>query len=60
MTDTKTARIFKTISLAALALVLLAGATMADAQDREGRWEFTLGTFFQLGTTVDVEAPSTA
>ena len=37
----------------ALALALLLGATVAEAQDREGRWEFTLGTFYQLGTSVD-------
>jgi opacity protein-like surface antigen len=60
MTITNTTRILKTISLAALALALLAGASAAVAQDREGRWEFTLGTFYQLGTTLDVEAPSTA
>ncbi len=48
-----TKRIIKTIYLAGLTLALLAGATAADAQDREGRWEFTLGTFYQLGTTID-------
>jgi len=55
MTIRNTTRITKTISLAALTLALLAGATAADAQDREGRWEFTLGTFYQLGTGVDAE-----
>ena len=39
----------------ALALVLLAGAATADAQYREDRWEFSLGTFYQLGTTIDGE-----
>ena len=58
MTITITKRILKTISFAALTLALLAGATAADAQDREGRWEFTLGTFYQLGTTVDGEEGS--
>ena len=48
-----TTRISTAIPVAALALVLLAGATLADAQDREGRWEFRLGTFYQLGTSVD-------
>ena len=49
-----------TLTVAAMTLALLAVAPVADAQDREGRWEFTLGTFYQLGTTLDVEAPSTA
>jgi len=42
-----------------LTLVLLAGAGAADAGDREGRWEFNLGTFYQLGTGVDAEGGST-
>ena len=58
MTDTNTTRILKTISLAALTLALLAGASAADAKDREGRWEFTLGTFYQLGTSIDGEGGS--
>ena len=53
MNETGTKSIIKTISIAGLALALLAGAGVADAQDREGRWEFTLGTFYQLGTGVD-------
>jgi opacity protein-like surface antigen len=53
MTIGETPRIFKTISRAALFLALLAGASTAEAQYREGRWEFTLGTFYQLGTSVD-------
>ena len=60
MTITTTKRITKTISLAALTLALLAGASAADAQDREGRWEFTLGTFYQLGTSIDGEGGSIA
>ena len=43
----------KTVLLAGVTLAVIAGATAADAQDREGRWEFTLGTFYQLGTSVD-------
>ncbi|HSN53731.1 MAG TPA: outer membrane beta-barrel protein, partial [Candidatus Sulfomarinibacteraceae bacterium] len=43
----------KIVGVAALTLALLAGAAAADAQDREDRWEFTLGTLYQLGTTVD-------
>ena len=46
-------RILKTISFAAIACVVLASATVADAQYREDRWEFSLGTFYQLGTTID-------
>jgi opacity protein-like surface antigen len=45
----------KIFGAAALTLALLAGAAVADAQDREGRWEFTLGTFYQLGVGVDGE-----
>jgi opacity protein-like surface antigen len=37
----------------ALVLAVLAGASAAHAQDREGRWEFNLGTFYQLGTSID-------
>jgi opacity protein-like surface antigen len=53
MTIGDTPRILTTISRAALVLTLLAGASAADAQDREGRWEFTLGTFYQLGTSIE-------
>ena len=49
----------RTITVVALAVVLLAGATAADAQYREGRWEFSLGTFYQLGTEVEAENGST-
>jgi opacity protein-like surface antigen len=45
----------KMICGAGLVLLLLAGAAPAGAQDREGRWEFTLGTFYQLGVGVDSE-----
>jgi len=48
MTSKKTLR---TIYLAGLTLALLAGATAANAQSREGRWEFTLGIPYQLGST---------
>jgi len=54
-----TNRIIKTIYLAGLMLAVLSGATAADAQDREGRWEFSLGTFYQLGTGVDGQEGST-
>jgi opacity protein-like surface antigen len=55
MPPTEILRISKVVSRAAFALILLAGATTADAQYREDRWEFTLGTFYQLGTSVDGE-----
>jgi len=35
--------------------VLFGVADTVQAQDREGRWEFTLGTFYQLGSDVDVK-----
>ena len=53
MTDTKTIRFDKVIWAAVLAVALLLVSPVADAQDREDRWEFTLGTFYQLGTSVD-------
>jgi len=59
MNNTKTNGIFKTISVVGLALALLAGAPAADAQDREDRWEFTLGTFYQFGTSLDGQGGST-
>ena len=49
----------RTISLAGLTLALLAGVTTADAQDREGRWEFSLGALYQLGADLDFEGGST-
>jgi len=55
MNNISTRRIIKTILGTCAVLVLLGVATTAGAQDREGRWEFTLGTFYQLGTTVDGE-----
>ena len=59
MISMETRRIIKKISFVAVVYVLFAGATVADAQDREDRWEFTLGTFYQLGTTVDGQEGST-
>jgi hypothetical protein len=54
----------KTVQLAAVILALVAFSTAAGAQDREGRWEFSLGTSYQGsksmefegGTTVETEA----
>ena len=59
MRDIHSLLIKRTITVVALAVVLLAGATAADAQYREGRWEFSLGTFYQLGTEVEAENGST-
>ncbi|MBP1621117.1 MAG: hypothetical protein H6Q02_1884, partial [Acidobacteria bacterium] len=53
-----TIRISKTIVLAGLTLALVAFAATADAQGREGRWEFTLGALYQLGTQADFEGGS--
>jgi opacity protein-like surface antigen len=55
MKTKETQRVIKTLSIAVLACVVLAGASVADAQYREDRWEFSLGTFYQLGTTIDGE-----
>ena len=53
MRNTKTLRTMTTLTVAVLTIALLAVAPAANAQDREGRWEFSLGTFYQLGTTID-------
>ncbi len=49
----------KSILMIALALVLIAGAGIADAQSREGRWEFALGLTYQLSTDLGFESGST-
>jgi opacity protein-like surface antigen len=43
------------VFVVAVAVALLGAAGSADAQDREGRWEFTLGAIYQLGTEVDAQ-----
>ena len=53
MTLKEARQTFKMISLAALLLAVFAGPRAADAQDREDRWELTLGSFYQLGTSID-------
>ena len=53
MTDSRKLRNINSLCRAALVLALLTGASAADAQDRDGRWEFSLGTFYQLGTSID-------
>ena len=55
----KAPRINKTIVLAGLMLGLLVIATTASAQAREGRWDFTLGTSYQLGANLNFEGGST-
>ncbi|MCU0305216.1 MAG: porin family protein [Thermoanaerobaculales bacterium] len=57
MNGSKTLRGSMVCLLAAVAWI--AGATSAVAQDREGRWELGLATFYQLGVDVDVEGGST-
>jgi opacity protein-like surface antigen len=44
---------------AAATFAVLAVAPAAQAQDREGRWEFTLGTLYQLSSTIDGQEGST-
>lgn len=56
-----TSRSLSTLSSIVPALLVvasLASVTAADAQDREGRWEFAIGTLYQLGTSVDGEEGS--
>ena len=53
MTHSKTTRTRAILAVAALTLGFLAVAPTADAQYREGRWEFSLGTFYQLGAGID-------
>jgi opacity protein-like surface antigen len=53
MTGRQARSSIKTTFAVSVTLALLAGATTAEAQYREDRWEFSLGTFYQLGTTID-------
>ena len=48
----------KMLTVASLTAVFLFGAASAEAQDREGRWEFSLGTIYQLGTSIDSQGLS--
>jgi len=59
MNRTEMRRVAKSISVAGLALALLAGATAAGAQSLEGRWELSLGALYQLGSNLDFEGGST-
>ena len=49
----------KHIPIILLVLAVLVCAGSADAQDREGRWEFALGLSYQLSTGLDFEGGST-
>jgi hypothetical protein len=59
MKGTSSIRIIRTVVVAGLVLALLGGAGTAGAQDREDRWEFTLGALYQLGADIDAEGGST-
>jgi len=59
VTTTRRVRILQTMYVTGLTLALLAGATAANAQSREDRWEFSLGAFYQLGADLDFEGGST-
>ena len=43
------------LSTIVLALALLVSAGAADAQNRDERWEFSIGTFYQLSTSPEFE-----
>lgn len=59
MNSMTTYRFLGALRLVGLAVALLAAAVPADAQDREGRWELTLGAAYQLGADLEGEAGST-
>ncbi|MEE4271098.1 MAG: outer membrane beta-barrel protein [Thermoanaerobaculales bacterium] len=48
----------KIILVAAVVVALAAGGTVAEAQDRDDRWEFGLGLLYQGGTDIDSEVGS--
>ena len=49
----------RTICIAGLALAMLGIVTGAEAQDREGRWEFSLGALYQFSNDLDSQGGST-
>ena len=49
----------KMIVVAAVVLAFAAGGTVAEAQDRDDRWEFGLGLMYQLGSGLDFDNGST-
>ena len=51
--------IVRSINCVGVVVMLLTCATVADAQDREGRWEFSIGTAYQLSNDLDFEGGST-
>jgi opacity protein-like surface antigen len=52
------AGINRTVLLAVVTAACLGAATAADAQNRDERWEFTLGGIYQLSNEIDGEAGS--
>lgn len=48
-------RLTKMVTVATAALIVIAGANVAGAQDRDDRWEFGLGVLYQLGTDLDFD-----
>ncbi len=59
MTELKWKQMMKMIPVAAVAMVVLAGATVADAQDRDDRWELGLAALYQFGANLDFDGGST-
>ncbi|MEX1311904.1 MAG: outer membrane beta-barrel protein [Candidatus Sulfomarinibacteraceae bacterium] len=51
-------RVMKMAAVAAVALTVIVGATAAEAQDREGRWELGLAALYQFGTDLDFDGGS--
>jgi opacity protein-like surface antigen len=52
-------RLTKMLTVAAAALIMITGVAVADAQDRDDRWEFGLGLLFQGGADIEPENGST-
>ncbi|MCU0291004.1 MAG: porin family protein [Thermoanaerobaculaceae bacterium] len=55
MNTSQTKRRTTTLRLAGMVLALVACATVAGAQAREGQWEFTLGTLYQFSSSLDFD-----
>jgi opacity protein-like surface antigen len=58
MAMSKCSQVATTIQIVGVFLALIACATVANAQDREGRWEFTLGTMYQNSAKLAFEGGS--
>jgi hypothetical protein len=59
MSSWKGSRTSSTIRLAGLALAMVACATLATAQDREGKWEFSIGPTYQGSASLKFDGGST-